>query len=328
MGLTNEQYNRIMREYEAIQDENLREMHRRKEEIDRLLPEYESIAQSSASLALQKLKARLEQGSIEPDTSFQDIAFKKRALLRNAGFTETYLDPIYQCKDCHDTGYLFGRTTQDGQAFAKTKCHCFIKREIALLYENSNMDNSLLSSHFRDISYDYRDGEDLRHLKSAVMQAHSFVDNFDTEYQNFYLMGTVGTGKSFLSGCIANALIEKGNSVMYFSSIGFFDLLSRYSFGQKNKEALYNYCKNLYNYDLVIIDDLGTEMTNSFVSSQLFDFINERHLRQKSTLISSNLSFEELRDRYSDRIFSRITANYIICRLTGPDYRLISNGIR
>ncbi len=73
----------------------------------------------------------------------------------------------------------------------------------------------------------------------------------------------------------------------------------------------------------MIIDDLGTEITNSFVTSQLFTCLNERHLRGRSVLISTNLSLEELRDRYSDRIFSRITSHFTLCKLTGPDVRLL-----
>ena len=75
--------------------------------------------------------------------------------------------------------------------------------------------------------------------------------------------------------------------------------------------------------DLLIIDDLGTEMTNSFISSRLFTCLNERKLRRKATIISSNLSLEELRDRYSDRVFSRITSDYELCKLTGPDIRML-----
>ena len=76
------------------------------------------------------------------------------------------------------------------------------------------------------------------------------------------------------------------------------------------------------NADLLIIDDLGTELTNSFVSSQLFSCLNNRHMRKKPTIITTNLSLGELRDRYSDRIFSRITSNYDVCKLTGRDIRM------
>ena len=116
---------------------------------------------------------------------------------------------------------------------------------------------------------------------------------------------------------------EKGHSVIYFSASGLFDLLARHSFDFKSKESLPGLYEDLYNCDLLIIDDLGTEITNTFVNSQLFSCMNERHLRRKSVLISTNLSLAEIRDRYSDRIFSRITSNYSLCKLTGTDIRIL-----
>ena len=150
----------------------------------------------------------------------------------------------------------------------------------------------------------------------------SFINEFDQKYANLFFYGTVGCGKSFLSCCVAKELIEAGHSVIYFSAIGLFEFLSRYSFDHKNKENLYNAFEDLYNCDLVIIDDLGTEITNSFVTSELFSCLNERHIRKRSTIISTNLSLGELRDRYSDRIFSRITSNYEVCKLSGQDIRM------
>ena len=83
-----------------------------------------------------------------------------------------------------------------------------------------------------------------------------------------------------------------------------------------------DFCEDIYGCDLLIIDDLGTEITNTFVASQLFSCLNERGLRKKSMIISTNLSLEELRDRYSDRIFSRITSSFSLCKLTGQDIRI------
>ncbi len=117
--------------------------------------------------------------------------------------------------------------------------------------------------------------------------------------------------------------MQRGISVIYFSASGLFDTLARYAFDIKSKEALHDLCEDLYSCGLLIIDDLGTEITNSFVTSQLFTCLNERHLRGRSVLISTNLSLEELRDRYSDRIFSRITSHFTLCKLTGPDVRLL-----
>ena len=114
-----------------------------------------------------------------------------------------------------------------------------------------------------------------------------------------------------MSGCIASELLQSGHSVIYFSASGLFDTLARYTFDARAKEALSGFYEDIYNCDLLIIDDLGTEMTNTFVASQLFSCLNERHL-----------SLEELRDRYSDRVFSRITSHYDLCKLTGPDIRM------
>ena len=150
----------------------------------------------------------------------------------------------------------------------------------------------------------------------------NFIKNFNQDYHNILFYGTVGTGKSFLSGCIAKELIDQGCSVIYFSSSSLFDMLARYSFDYKEKEALQDFCEDIYGCDLLIIDDLGTEITNTFVASQLFSCLNERGLRKKAMIISTNLSLEELRDRYSDRIFSRITSFFSLCKLTGQDIRI------
>ena len=110
--------------------------------------------------------------------------------------------------------------------------------------------------------------------------------------------------------------------MIYFSATGLFDLLSKNSFDYKNREELREIYADLYQCDLLIIDDLGTELTNQFVTSQLFALLNERYMGKKATIISTNLSLEELRNRYSDRIFSRITSHYEICKLSGQDIRM------
>lgn len=235
----------------------------------------------------------------------------KEQLLLSAGLPSDYLSPVYDCPDCKDTGYMNG-----------TKCHCFKQAEITLLYEQSGIQEVLESENFSTLSYEYYEGEDLERFKNTVTTSRNFINNFNSDYHNLFFYGTVGTGKSFLSGCIAKELIEKGHSVIYFSAVGLFETLSRYKFDYKNMDELHKSYEDLFQCDLLIIDDLGTEYTNSLVTSQLFSLINERHLQKKATLISTNLSLEEFRNRYSDRIFSRITIHYELCKLTGPDIRI------
>lgn len=180
-----------------------------------------------------------------------------------------------------------------------------------------------MTENFGSLSYDYYAGEDLEKFTRAVQICQNFVKTFNKGYRNLFFYGTVGTGKSFLSCCIAKELIDQGNLVIYFSASQLFDILSKSTFDKDSAEAASGISDDICDCDLLIIDDLGTELTNSFVSSQLFACLNNRHLRKKATIITTNLSLGELRDRYSDRIFSRITSNYDICKLTGRDIRML-----
>ena len=319
MALTNQQHEAIIRGYEKTQDENRRLLEERRRLVYKQIPEYDTLDSSIGSIALAKTRAMLdgETSALEEfNKSLSEIVCRKKELLQEYGFASDFLDPIYSCPLCRDTGYV------ESGSHLKEKCSCFIKQEIALLYEQSNIQEMISKENFSTLSYEYYKGEDLLRFEKAVQICKDFTNTFSNDYRNLFLYGTVGTGKSFLSGCIAGELLQSGHSVIYFSSAGLFETLARYSFDTKSKETLYNFYKDLYNCDLVIIDDLGTEVTNSFVTSQLFACLNERHLRRKACIISTNLSLEELRDRYSDRVFSRITSNYTLCKLTGPDIRM------
>ncbi len=319
MALSNQQYESIMRHYEQTRDANRHLLEERREIVYDRIPEYRQLEESVGSISLAKAQCLLD-GDDSALPSLHDFIRKagrqKQALLTDAGFPADYLEPIYNCADCRDTGYI------DTEDFKKVKCHCLRQQEISVLYEQSNIQEMIAQENFSTLSYEYYQGEDLERFERAVGICKDFVHTFDRKYHNIFFYGTVGTGKSFLSGCIAKELLQQGHSVIYFSSAGLFDTLARYTFDTKAKETLYNFYEDLYNCELVIIDDLGTEVTNSFIASQLFSCLNERHLRQRATVISTNLSLEELRDRYSDRVFSRITSNYTICKLTGRDIRM------
>ena len=314
MPLTNTQYDIILRDYDNKQLKNRHELERKTEYVYNNVPGYLELENSVATISVLHGKKYLEgdEDAMEDlKNQLAEISGRKAQLLIDAGLSEDYLKPFYTCPDCKDTGYIDGK-----------KCHCFRQAMITLLYEQSNIREMLQSENFDALSYEYYEGEHLSHFRNAVTTCQNFIKNFNSDYHNLFFYGTVGTGKSFLSNCVAKELIESGHSVIYFSSASLFDLLSKYSFDYKSKEEQRDKYNDLYQCDLLIVDDLGTEMTNQFVATQLFSLLNERHMWKKSTIISTNLSLEELRNRYSDRIFSRITSHYEICKLTGPDIRM------
>lgn len=314
MPLTNSQYDTIMRAYEEKQRIARHKLENNTETVYQKIPAYEDLDRQVASISLEqgrKLLAGEPNAMTDLRRRLKEISKKKAALLRENGFPEDFLTPVYECKECQDTGYI-----------ANKKCSCFRAAEVNLIYEQSPIKNLLQTENFSTLSYDYYAGEDLEKFTKAVQICQNFVKNFYLDYRNLFFYGTVGTGKSFLSCCVAKELMDQGSLVIYFSAAQLFDTLSKSTFDKESKEASSGISDDICDCDLLIIDDLGTELTNAFVSSQLFACLNNRHLRKKSTVITTNLSLGELRDRYSDRIFSRITSNYEVCKLTGRDIRM------
>ncbi|WP_300563678.1 ATP-binding protein [uncultured Acetatifactor sp.] len=320
MALSNSQYEAIRKEYQRTRDENRILAEARLREVCEAVPEYLPLSESVSTLSVARARRMLEGDEDALSGLHQELAelaCRRKCLLAEHGFPEDYLEPVYRCPDCQDTGYV---TSDQG---LKTKCHCFRQQEISLLYAQSHIQELIERENFSVLSYEYYQGEDLRRFEAAVGISRKFIREFGEVCRNLFFYGTVGTGKSFLSGCIARELLQRGCSVLYFSAASLFDTLARYTFDGRLKDSLQDFCEDLYGCDLLIVDDLGTEITNSFVTSALFSCLNERHLRGRSTLISTNISLEELRDRYSDRIFSRISSGFTLCKLTGPDIRIL-----
>lgn len=313
MALTNAQYETIIHEYEEKQTRNRHTLETRLQKIRSVYPEYAALEDAVSSLSVSFTR-RLIDG--EPDAkkdlsdSLQTLRRRKEDFLVEKGYPADYLEPVYDCPDCLDTGYI-----------GQKKCHCFERRVIELLYHQSNLAGTLSQENFDTLSYEWFSGTALSDYKKAVNVCKEFVSSFDACHKNLLFMGTVGTGKTFLSNCIAKALIDTSHSVIYFRSAELFDTFAGYVFG-KDKSALENFCSDLYHCDLVIVDDLGTELESSFVTSYFFSFLNERGQLGKSTLITTNLDLKELHQKYSDRICSRIIGNFEICLLTGPDIRI------
>ncbi|MCL2253003.1 MAG: ATP-binding protein [Lachnospiraceae bacterium] len=312
MGISNTQYNEIMKQYEKRRDISRHQLEKRVAYVSEHIGGFKETEEEIASISVMTAKKYLsgdENALNELSDLLNEKIEHKKALLTDAGYGEDYLNPSYECPDCHDTGYI-----------GQNKCHCFKQAIINLLYQQSGITEMLEKENFAHLDYGYYHGKDLENFKKAVAKCHLFCEN--TAYQNLCFYGTVGTGKSFLSACIAKNMIEQGLSVIYYSATDFFKKISRQMFERDKEEATMVH-EDLSTCDLLIIDDLGTEKMSDFTISQLFSCLNSRHLNQKATVISTNLSFEQLLDRYTERIFSRIYSNYEHLLLTGTDIRMV-----
>ena len=320
MPLTNSQYNALMRVYEEkrAKSRDLANLHY--ERACQKVPELASIDASISSASLDQAKKLLagdDTALASLKENIRSLSDRRRRLLSDAGFPEDYLEQHFECPDCQDTGYIGSR-----------KCTCFKKAEIELLYAQSNLNEILEKENFDSFSFDYYSAtikneatglSALETARRAYDTAQRFVQNFDHKFENLFLYGDTGVGKTFLSHCIARELLRSTHCVLYFSAYDLFDMMAANSFSRKDTgtdEEL------IYDCDLLIIDDLGTELTNSFVSSQLFLCLNERIMRRKSTIISTNLTLEEIKTNYTERTFSRISNHYKILRLAGDDIRI------
>ncbi len=321
MALTNAQYDEIMRRYEARQLSNRELTAKRTRLVYLKNPRLKSIEDEIASTSV-KQAASLIDGNNEQYNSLKnkiaELKNEKEQILKSLDLPDDYFEPVYTCKDCKDTGYI-----------GNNKCHCFKQEIINTIYSQSNIRDILERENFSTFTYDYYSDTDInpstgltyrQNAQNAVAKCRDFINDFDNKPKNILFFGDTGVGKTFLSNCIAKELISRGYSVIYFTAFQFFDILSNGVF-KKDEEALAAH-KNIFDCDLLIIDDLGTEFSTSFTSSQLFLCVNERILRQKSTIISTNLNLNQINEIYSERTLSRLSSNYDLIKLCGDDIRI------
>ncbi len=322
MGLTQKQYADILDGYAARRRQNRLLEQERREEIYAAIPAIRTIDEDIAHISLEAARSMLFHP--DPDIRKQlheEISRRsgeKTVLLVSHGFPEDYLDPLYTCRDCKDTGLIDG-----------IQCHCFSGYVAEVYYEQSNLTDQLDRISFATFRLDYYSEAVSRdypvsprdNILKVLDQSRSFIREFDDRPgQNLLIYGRAGTGKTFLSCCIAGELLARGKQVIYMTAYQFFRQLELATF--HSDEADPDTLSWLTDCDLLIIDDLGTEMNNAFINSQLFLYINERILRKKSTIINTNLSLQQISSSYTERVSSRIIEAYRLIHIYGEDIRI------
>lgn len=301
-----------------------------KTKIYEKFPELTEIDKQLSTLALSSMKELIKNNDkkiLEKLNS--DICYLKNKKQKILSSIKENFYPIYECSKCKDTGYILNGTTTE-------MCNCLKQKIYDIEYNKSNM-NNLKTQNFENFNLNFYSNEvnkekyqsDIsprENIKLILKACNNFIENFDDiNEKNLLFCGKTGLGKTFLSSCIANELIKKEKTILYQTASVMLDTIINYRFGKEDvSKDIYDY---LLNVDLLIIDDLGTEGINNIKLIELFNIINSRLLnfnKSAKTIISTNLSLQDLLRTYDERIISRIIGNYNSFYFFGEDIRFIN----
>ena len=233
----------------------------------------------------------------------------RREILRANGYPEDYSSVKYECEECQDVGFVNGKM-----------CKC-MRRALTLAgYESSGVLKLIGKQNFDTFDLTYYEGAERANMERILDRAKRYAAGFDGKHmRNLLFIGTTGLGKTHLSSAIAKEVVEGGFDVVYESAQRIFSDFEAEKFGRaaagENRTERYLSC------DLLIIDDLGTEMQSQFTVSCLYHLVNTRLFSEKSMIISTNIRKEELLAKYTDRITSRLFGEFEICVFAGKDIR-------
>jgi len=314
MGLTTAQFDEIMRSYQLEQNANASILIERKKRVNEKLPILKELNDELSKLRATQLNNLLNGNTDESIAKKIDEITKLKEEKYSALFTEDYLLPIYTCKLCKDTGFI-------GNEY----CSCFKKKAVNLLYKKYNKTNVNPKHTFENFNYDFYSTEvtdrhtQMSHqdtIRAYVNAAKELVRNWDKheKKKNLIISGDVGSGKTYLSECIFNESFNTLHSAVYFSSEDYIRECGNVIYKKDN--SFYDSIKEC---DIVIIDDLGTEFVNSFTIQNFFELINSRLLCNKSTIINTNLTLDEIGKIYDLSIASRLDGEYIFLDYRGMD---------
>lgn len=315
----------VLRQMEHRHAEYEAEAENRHYQLTAAIPRLGEIDRELRSTAAKAMRIAFESNNTAAEIDAlreKNLALQaeKRNVLRQHGYPAEYLAVKVDCPLCHDSGYCGSKL-----------CDC-VKRQAA--EQQKKKLSSLLPVEretFETFHLDYystqpdaRFGISPRQMAQFNFQkCIQFADQVGASYENLLLYGSAGLGKTFLSSCIARRVTEQGFSVTYDTAISIFDQYNQVKFRSGDITAANQALEQFHSVDLLILDDLGTEMPTAFHTSCLYDLLNHRLMRRKPTILSTNLLPDELEGRYSVAIASRILGEFTQLRFIGDDIRKI-----
>ena len=317
MGYSNSIYKKIYEEYSQKYLIARDRADRCARELHAAIPEVAKIDKALSLTGLEIFSASLSGGDtaskIAEIREQNAVLLKRRAeLLLENGYPADYSDVKYDCAKCGDTGFIENKM-----------CSCMKEALTLAGIESSGFSALIKEQRFDNFSLDYYKKNPTYY--DMMSKNVEFLQNYANEFsprssQSILMMGGTGLGKTHLSSAVARGVIEKGNDVFYTGAI---DLFSQFeiqrfkTYSNEPNELIERY----FECDLLIIDDLGTEMINQFSISTLYNLLNDRLSRKKPTIVSTNLSQEDIKKKYTDRITSRMFGEYKVLLFAGTDIR-------
>ncbi|MCT4565602.1 MAG: ATP-binding protein [Maledivibacter sp.] len=316
----------ILLKYEKRRDDAEKELQYRKAEVYNIVPRLKDLDDEISKIGIKLSRTILQNPSdyeveVEKIKRYTEkLKQEKAILLTENNIPLNFLEINYSCKLCKDTGFV-----SNGK-----KCKCFKQKLIDKAYAMSNLSNSLNNENFQTFDINIFsnkkfEDEDLtprENMLNILSVSEGFVNNFGKNNgENLLFYGTTGLGKTFLCNCIAKALLDKGKIVVYQTAFKILEIIEEYKFNKNKTPELRMSYDLLFDCDLLIIDDLGTELTNTFTNIEIFNIINNRIIQNKKTIVSTNLGPIDIANTYSHRVSSRIFGRFEMLEFYGPDLR-------
>ncbi len=324
---TSREVHEVLREFDYLQTKAERTREDRKEEVYTKIPRIREIDNTLSMTSIKILRAI--QDKVDDATSLiselkennEVLKIEKNYLLKQNGYPENYLEDIYECSECKDTGFI-----------ERKRCQCFERKLIKKLHAESQIESRTAKENFDTFSLEYYSDEKIGELspKQKMTAIHKqcidFSANFPS-YKNFLFYGKPGVGKTFMCNCISYEIINKGHKVVYTMANNLFNKFADVRFDKGDTMKNSEFYNSVYNCDLLIIDDLGSEFITDLSKAELFNLINARGIAEKSTVISTNLTVGKINEIYTERVFSRIIESYTLCEFIGDDVRFVKKGL-
>lgn len=296
----------------------------RKQRIFLQIPRLAEIDRELRSTMAQIVSSALKRG-VDPMPAIRVVRDENLALqqeraelLQANGYPADYLEEKPCCTRCGDTGYLAGGICSCLQEYYNQEQI----RELSRMLDLGTQSFETFCFDWYSTTVDPDIGMSPREMMEDNFDiCQDYAHQFGPRSDNLLLCGDPGLGKTFLSACIARVVSESGYSVVYDTAAHVFAQFETEHFRRADFDDAEDDVNRYMNCDLLILDDLGTEMVTTFVQSTLYQIVNGRLINGKKTIISSNLSPSELGRRYSVQIQSRLEGEYRVLPFFGEDIR-------